>query len=391
MIKELLDQIELKEGSKASKDKMESVKIMLLNQELTRASLKPEFLSYFSEVSRPTRFSNVLQIMHSVQGSENKSKPHEFLEELVKRLKLDIQSQILVTLSLLESSEDAKEISEIVQLFKQKLIDFHVNGKPEQLPEYAIHRILFLFDTIPELQLDAELRQPKQLIIETNANKYSQFTPLRSSLHQDISQVNSHSDMPSYTILRDGCGLEHLEFAQKVLQPWEILIDIGHSSSYMYDFLLKTLSEFKGIDEKIMAMTLLQLAIHHQEKDDHISKIVYNTFESNKDGNPASIKKEPEDKKTLMSWSVDNLVRAFRELYSNLNWNKVFESFGEIEDAEIPEHILENGLDQKQFQTLIALFNKSKPQNFLFPLANLFQKSWNSASLQLTFIQNCIV
>jgi len=88
---------------------------------------------------------------------------------------------------------------------------------------------------------------------------------------------------------------------------------------------------------------------------------VYNTFESNKDGTAVSIKKDPEDKKTTMSWSVDNLARAFRELYSNLNWNKVFESFGEIEDWELSEHILEQGLDQKQFLTLLQLFNKSKP------------------------------
>ena len=53
--------------------------------------------------------------------------------------------------------------------------------------------------------------------------------------------------------------------------------------------------------------------------------IVYNTFDSNINSNSASIKKEPEDKKTIMSWSVENLARAFRELYSNLNWHKVFE------------------------------------------------------------------
>ena len=91
------------------------------------------------------------------------------------------------------------------------------------------------------------------------------------------------------------------------------------------------------------------LAINHQGKDDHISKIVYNTFESNKDGNSASIKKEPEDKKTLMSWSIENLARAFRELFSNLNWNLVFDNFGEIEDCDIPEEVLEKGLDTKQF------------------------------------------
>ena len=43
----------------------------------------------------------------------------------------------------------------------------------------------------------------------------------------------------------------------------------------MYDFLLKTLSEFKGADEKTIAKTILMLAYHHSGKDDHISKITY--------------------------------------------------------------------------------------------------------------------
>ena len=37
---------------------------------------------------------------------------------------------------------------EAVKIFRQKLIDYHVNGKPDQLPEYAVHRILFLFDSV---------------------------------------------------------------------------------------------------------------------------------------------------------------------------------------------------------------------------------------------------
>lgn len=64
---------------------------------------------------------------------------------------------------------------------------------------------------------------------------------MRCSLNQDISQINSHNDLPSYNLMMDGSGLEHLEFANKVLQPWELLLDIGHNSSYMYDFLQKTL------------------------------------------------------------------------------------------------------------------------------------------------------
>jgi hypothetical protein len=77
------------------------------------------------------------------------------------------------------------------------------------------------------------------------------------------------------------------------------------------------------------------LSIHNQGKDDQISKIIYNSFESNKLGQSNSLKKEPADKKTAMSWSVENLARAFRELYSSLNWNKVFDCFGEICDDEM--------------------------------------------------------
>lgn len=91
-----------------------------------------------------------------------------------------------------------------------------------------------------------------------------------------------------------------------------------------------------------------------------------------------------------MSWSIDNLARAFRELYSTLNWHKVFESFGEIGDQEIPPQVLEHGLDTKQFQTLMQLFNRSKPQNIMFPLQSLLSQQWNSSSLQLTFIRNCV-
>jgi hypothetical protein len=46
-----MEQIDIADANKTNKDKSESLKITLLNQEITRASLKPEFLSYFNEVS----------------------------------------------------------------------------------------------------------------------------------------------------------------------------------------------------------------------------------------------------------------------------------------------------------------------------------------------------
>lgn len=135
---------------------------------------------------------------------------------------------------------------------------------------------------------------------------------------------------------------------------------------------------------------ILNLAIHNTGKDDHVSKIVYNTYESNKDGNGASIKKEPEDKKNPMNWSIENIARAFRELYSHLNWGKVFDNLGEIENWSLEPQFLDQGFNQKQFQTLLQLFNKSKPQNLQFPLLNLLTQKWKSPLLQFTIIQRVV-
>lgn len=167
-------------------------------------------------------------------------------------------------------------------------------------------------------------------------------------LSQDISTLNSHFDLPSYGLLTEGGGLEDLEFACRILNPWEVLIDLGPHSTQSYDFLLKTLSEFKQVDELTMAKMLVQLAFNNDSKEDHISKILSNSFESNKDGNPDKIKKEPDDKKGApVTWSLENLQRVFKELYPSLSWNKVFDSFSKIEDEDLPEVLLEKGFDQK--------------------------------------------
>lgn len=54
-----------------------------------------------------------------------------------------------------------------------------------------------------------------------------------------------------------------------------------------------------------MAMTLLQLACHHAGgHDDMQHRIVSAVFEANKIGDSSSLKKEPSDKNTQVSWNV---------------------------------------------------------------------------------------
>ena len=47
------------------------------------------------------------------------------------------------------------------------------------------------------------------------------------------------------------------------MQPWEVLLDLGHYSSFDYQVLTMALQDFKDINEKVMANTILNLALNH--------------------------------------------------------------------------------------------------------------------------------
>jgi hypothetical protein len=51
LLREIIDQIDLKDPVKAQKDKNEPLKVTLLGQELARCSQKPDYLTYFGDVS----------------------------------------------------------------------------------------------------------------------------------------------------------------------------------------------------------------------------------------------------------------------------------------------------------------------------------------------------
>jgi len=87
--------------------------------------------------------------------------------------------------------------------------------------------------------------------------------------------ANISSDEPSHSLFREGTGLENLDKASKMLEPWQLLLDIGHMGSFNYNFLLSTLADFKDITEKTMIKTLLYLSLSNTGQDDQTSRIIY--------------------------------------------------------------------------------------------------------------------
>lgn len=146
------------------------------------------------------------------------------------------------------------------------------------------------------------------------------------------------------------------------------------------------LQDFKEINEQSMANMILHLSLNNNGQDTSQSRIVLNAFEANKLGDPQVLRKEPSDKNTTLQWQIGNFARAFREIYSNLSYYKVFESFNELSHGLEPNV----SLDAKAYSTLLQLFNKSKPQNLQLPLGLILDGVWKSPSLHLSFVKNAI-
>lgn len=62
-----------------------------------------------------------------------------------------------------------------MKILKQKLLDYQLNGRPEAMPDYALHRLLFLLSTHPDMVRQARLnflsgfrRKPRRLAVLPN-------------------------------------------------------------------------------------------------------------------------------------------------------------------------------------------------------------------------------
>lgn len=73
----------------------------------------------------------------------------------------------------------------------------------------------------------------------------------------DLLSQNPSPDDPTNSLIRIGSDFEHLMQASKIMQPWEVLLDLGHYSSFDYQVLNMALQDFKDINERTMANTIL--------------------------------------------------------------------------------------------------------------------------------------
>lgn len=122
LLRELIEQIDLKDPVKAQKDKNEPFKVQLLTQEFNRCIQKPEFLTYFGEVSylkfvnmllQPRQLNNPASLISDnhyyiqIVTHTFNDRISDFFTELTRRLKpASFTSQLILALSLVESCKE---------------------------------------------------------------------------------------------------------------------------------------------------------------------------------------------------------------------------------------------------------------------------------------------
>ena len=105
---------------------------------------------------------------------------------------------------------------------------------------------------------------------------------------------NPSAEDPSFALIKTGSDFDTLSRASRFMQPWEVLQDLGYYSTFDYQVLTMALQDFKDINERTMAHTILRLALNNSGEESAATKIAFNAFKSNKTGDP--LKKEGIDK-----------------------------------------------------------------------------------------------
>lgn len=129
----LLQEIDFKDPRVLSGPK-DQTKVQFLSQAISNYSLNSSFLDYFSQVF-PT------------------GEIEEFFEDFCKALGLSLAVQLLLALSLGFSSTPHVSRAGMC-LLKQKLRKYHTFGKPQSMPAYAVHSILYVLRTHAEFVSD---------------------------------------------------------------------------------------------------------------------------------------------------------------------------------------------------------------------------------------------
>ena len=342
MFSVLLQDIEFKDPRTISSSK-DQFKVMFLVSAMQTYSLKPAFLDYFSQIFPSGDIE-------------------EFFDIFTKILSLPAVTQLIIAVSLsLSSTPHVARAG--VGILKSKLNNYLQTQKPQKIPSYAFHCILYLLKSSSEFSENTYKEWSSQLSTSLQVEEKSKILPLLNEGKENFNLVETKNFV--------------LSEIKSSLTLAEILEDMGPYCSQALTTLREIFSNFPEIREAEMAEVLAVMCEKCSDVLDYESRVISATFSSVKQEDWHALGRDISDKRVQASWNLDVFTKAVRETYT-LHWDQV------IENLDIPRFVIRN---EQAFSLLVTLFFKITGKKF--PILPLF-KVWKNPRGQVSLLLQAI-
>jgi hypothetical protein len=425
LLKSLIEEIEYQDKSSKSWDHF---KMLLLGQEITELSSRPNFASVIcrsleARLRLLPRYYPLIDPLLSIL--ESQSLPSHFLVPFMRPLKLPLTQQLLIALGLAKST-DAKAAEEGAAFLRGKLLLLLENHPAdlasgegskknefvdEKLPDSTLHELVFWIRTSSSSMASSLSSNQRTAVVAALAALYREqfaapeLAPL-ASLSNSGQMVDSSESLKSLpppnsqlfdmihardTVSRSSAASasgNNNNSTQAYVRPCDVVYELGYGCMDRSSTLTSALAAFKGISEHDVACIIAVLCrtcsyLHPMDESRVALQSVLLTT-SGKDIPDNSAVKDKDGN----GWKADVFVHAMKELNPKLNWTEV------MLRLDNNEFFVQ---DERSFRCLMNICKyanvtgvPSGPSQYRFPVEILYTP-WRNQEGQLSLIKQVLL
>ena len=283
------------------------------------------------------------------------------------------------------------EESKSLKILKNKLKEWFDANREGKLPTYAVHSLLCILKKEEELKEDATFSKSiREYLIKQNPLALKDDS-IYAAIDHSIFDWNWTYAL--YKCENDTKNLSEFKFVEKcidtcqILEPWQVLLDLGPASSHFeYKLIVEVLKDFGKTNIRGLAHTLIILSNKFAEEDNRNNQEVI-VMKWILKGDMTYMKQDlNEYPKCIYTWSKDNIVKALKEVYSTTAWIDLIK-FLDV-DLDAREELYFQS--QEAFSIFVDLWMQLRPQNKLFPIEFLIANTWKNKKAQIICIDYSI-
>lgn len=288
--------------------------------------------------------------------------PHDFLHKLSKALKLTIQQDLLLGVSLIHSPRMIAK-SEGLKFLRSKLPELPTLLK-EKLTEPVLHELLH---ALSNPNIDAKMREAGYKFLHQLYKSLGELIPhMLSLLVEDETTLEQQTQRATLSTRSVETSESNAVLKQIVasLGPAQVMQDLGYACCQEEASLKVLLRQFgRVIDEAKVARMLGMMAATHTGLAEGIPLTLYDATVG------ASTA-------TATTWNLDVFIGAISSMCPKLDWLQVMH---QLDFAEFVEH------DLGGFELLASAYRKATSQPF--PSHVLLSSKWRNINAQLSMIK----